>query len=90
MSPEPNGSREDLTPLFMDVERTVPLAKPDNMFQRLCHEAVLACGADLAAVEAYVARRLQHMDAAARESIRQDLHRVLAFRAPSRPGERLH
>ncbi len=84
-----NGSLEKLTPLFTSVERT-SLAKADDSFQRLCHEAVLACGADIAAVRRYVHERVAAMDEAARETIERDLERVLAYRAPCRPAAWLH
>ena len=58
----------------------------DHIFQRLCHEAVLACGDDLAAVERYVTVRLEHLDTASLEAVKQDLDRVLAYRAPRKPA----
>lgn len=57
----------------------------DHLFQRLCHEAVLACGSDVAAVERYVAARLQTLDPPERARIKRDIAQVLGFRAPS-PG----
>ncbi len=66
------------------------MTKLDDIFQRLCHEAVLACGADLPAVQAYVAGRIEHMDPVSRAAIERDLHRVLAFQAPSAPATQLH
>lgn len=61
------------------------MAEPNHFFQKLCHEAVLACGGDMAAVERYVFERIAAMDETSRATIKRDLERVLAFRpAPSR------
>ena len=57
----------------------------DDSFQALCHEAVLACGADIAAIRRYVATRLGAMDDAGRRLVARDIARVLAFTAPDRP-----
>lgn len=61
----------------------------EQAFQRLCHEAVIACGDDIAAVELYVLRRLDELPAARRAAVVESLRRVLAFRAPER-GSGLH
>lgn len=61
----------------------------DQAFQRLCHEAVIACGDDMVAVELYVLRRLDELPQAQRAAVIESLRRVLAFRAPER-GAGLH
>jgi len=45
----------------------------------------MACGADLGAVQRYIAARLEGMDEAGRRVIMRDVERVLAFRPPDRP-----
>lgn len=59
------------------------MADLDHVFQKLCHEAVLACGADIAAIERYVLKRVESMNPADRARIRRDLDVVLAYRAPA-------
>ncbi|MGO4527218.1 hypothetical protein AB4097_20460 [Microvirga sp. 2MCAF35] len=52
----------------------------------LCHEAVQRHGDDWGQVQAYVAERIAAMPRADRERLIDDVGRLLAFRAPSRPG----
>ena len=66
-----------------------PAVPNEQLFQRLCHEAVIACGDDMAAVERYVLRRLDDLPPAQRAAVLESLRRVLAFRAPDR-GAGLH
>ncbi len=62
------------------------MADRDHVFQKLCHEAVLACGADMAAIERYVFERIALMDEPGRQRAKRDLDRVLAFRPATRSG----
>ena len=59
------------------------MADRDHLFQRLCQEAVTACGANHEAVERYVRERIAAMGEADREMMTRDLNRVLGFEAPS-------
>jgi hypothetical protein len=58
------------------------VADLDHSFQKLCHEAVLACGSDMAAIERYVLKRIGAMDGIDRDRVRRDLDLVLAYRSP--------
>ena len=52
----------------------------------LCHEAVQRFGDDWGRVEAYVAKRIATMPQEDRERLADDVGRLLAFCAPSRPS----
>jgi hypothetical protein len=56
----------------------------NHLFQQLCHEAALACGPDMTAIERYVIARIEGMDSVDRARIRQELDLVLSYRAPDR------
>ena len=58
------------------------MADHDHLFQRLCHEAVVACGSDREAIERYVRGRIATMDGVDRQMITRDVDLVLGFRAP--------
>jgi len=57
----------------------------DHLFQRVVQEAVIACGADMAAIERYIADRLGAMSDDDRRRISRDIQRVLGFRDPPGP-----
>lgn len=54
----------------------------DPTFQKLCHEAAIACGDDIAAVERYVREKIAGLPADERARIRRDIDRVLSFVPP--------
>ena len=59
------------------------MADRDQIFQRLCHEAVVACGTDIQAIERYVRGRIDAMNEADRQIVTRDRDCVPAFRAPT-------
>ncbi len=71
--------------MFTDVEQP-GMDYGNDAFQRLCHEAVRSCGSDMAAIERYVAERLQSMDMASRLRIEAEIRDVLIFQGPLPPG----
>ena len=64
------------------------MADRDHVFQALVHEAVTACGSDVAAIERYVAERLGAMNEDQRQQVMRDIQRVLGFREPPGPPYR--
>lgn len=66
------------------------MAESGDGFQRLCHEAVLACGFDINAVERYIVARMSNMDASEHAQIKRDIARIFAFQAPATQAAYMH
>ena len=62
-----------------DSSRTATLAE-------LCQEAVQRFGGDWERIRAYVAERIAQLPGEDRKRLIEDVDRLLAFCAPSRPG----
>ena len=62
----------------------------DDPFQKLCLQAAIACGDDVAAIERFVAERIADLGAATQATIKRDVERLLAFRPPSHPTAKPH
>jgi hypothetical protein len=75
---------------YTSVEREMYVTQwdnrgPDNLAE-LCREAVECFGDDWARIRAYVAERIALMPLEDQRRLKDEVSRLLSFRAPSRPS----